>query len=358
MLIFYSTKLLILLNNNKGNIMNKLIKKDIPIHFVLSGGAAKGFVHIGVLKGFEELGIKVASITGTSAGALFGGIWAMTLGYDKCKKKIDEFMESQVYKNFTQNYLLPDIGNKKNEEKETIFTFFKKKEKFKNKFAKISTSVSEKFFSVIKGTKAIFNLFDDEALVASEDINKIYEQIYLDTKIEDLKIPFIAVASDIRTKSIYCFKQGKLSTAVAASTAIPFIFPSVRLDGMILYDGGIVANLPVNESIENFGKGIRIGVDVTTSPIPIDEDTNFIEVVQQIISTSIWSKQLSDRKICDILFTPVKDSIGWFDFHLKDKLIETGYRAIVESKNEIILKLNNIIKSKYPKKNLFSIFQR
>jgi NTE family protein len=337
--------------------MQKLIK-DVPIHFVLSGGAAKGFVHIGVLRAFEQIGIIPASITGTSAGALFGAIWAMTANYNECKKKIDQFMESEVYKNFTENYLLPDIGNKKNEEKESIFSFFKKKEKFKNKFSKISSAVSEKFFSVIKGTKAFLNLFDDEALVAIEDINKIYEAIYLDTKIEELKIPFIAVASDIRTKSVYCFKQGKLSTAVAASTAIPFIFPSVRFDDMILYDGGLVANLPVNESIENFGNGIRIGVDVSSPPVPLDEDANFMEIIQQIISTSIWSKQITDRKICDILFAPVKDSIGWFDFYLKDQLIETGFKAVIERKDEVIQRLNEIINANLPKKGLLSIFKK
>ncbi|KYC44965.1 MAG: hypothetical protein APG10_01273 [Candidatus Methanofastidiosum methylothiophilum] len=334
--------------------MTKTIRK-IPIHFVLSGGAAKGFVHIGVLKAFEELGITPASITGTSAGALFGGLYSIYGNFAETKKKIDEFMSSEAYTEFTDNYLLPDIGTKKDEEKETIFDFFKKKEKFKSKLSKVSSSISEKFFSVIKGTKAFLNLFDDEALVASEDINKIYDAIYSDINIEDLKIPFIAVASEIRSKSVYCFKKGKISLAVAASTAIPLIFPSVRFDDMILYDGGIVSNLPVNESIENFGDGIRIGVDVSSPPVPLDEDANFFEIIQQIISTSIWSKQISDRKLCDLLFIPLKETIGWFSFDLKDKLIDIGYKAIMERKDEINQRINEIIKLKSSKNWFFKM---
>ena len=85
--------------------------KNVPIHFVLSGGAAKGFYHIGMLKAFEQLDIKPASITGTSAGALFGSLWALYGTYDHVKEKIDSFMESDIYKEFSEQYFTLDILN-------------------------------------------------------------------------------------------------------------------------------------------------------------------------------------------------------------------------------------------------------
>lgn len=327
-----------------------------PVHFVLSGGAAKGFAHIGALKAFEELGISPASITGTSAGALFGALYAMYGNFKDCKKKIDEFMNSENYKNFSDKYFSIEINNKKEITRDSIYSFFKKKEKFKEKFNKVSNLISEKFSSIIKETKAIINLFDDEALICSDDILKIYHEIFENNKIENLKIPFAAISTDIRTKSIYCFQKGEITEAVAASTAIPFIFPSVRIDNMILYDGGIMSNLPVNESMQYFGEGIRIGIDVSSPVSPMDEDANFIELVQQIIASSIWAKQLSDRKLCDMVFTPVDKAISLFSFEMKDELINMGYQSVFEKKESIFNELFKLAKVKIKRKSIFSIF--
>lgn len=344
--------------------MNKL-NYNVPIHFVLSGGASKGFVHIGAIKALEEMGIKPSSITGTSAGALFGAIYAMYGNYRDCINKIEQFMNSEIYRDFAEKYFTSEKDNKKNdfkenrkeEQKGSIYDFFKNKEKFKDRFSKVTSIVSEKFTNVIKGTKAILNLFDDEALIACEDIMKVYTEVFGSAKIEELKIPFAAIASDISSKSVYCFKSGSIVTAVAASTAIPFIFPSIRLDGKILYDGGIVSNLPVNESNEIFGKGIRVGIDVASPFEKLDENANFIEIIQQIVSTSIWSKQMSDRKLCDILFTPVEQKYNWFDFELKDELIETGYNYIIKRKDEINSKFIELAKNFNSKKSFFSFLK-
>ncbi|MFN3410579.1 MAG: patatin-like phospholipase family protein [Exilispira sp.] len=333
------------------------IDKNIQIHFVLSGGAAKGFAHIGAIKALEEIGIKPSTITGTSAGALFGAVYAMYGNYKDCKNKIDQFMNSEVYKDFADKYFNIEIGSKKEDSKESIFSFFRKKENFKDKFLKVSSALGEKFTNVLKNTKAIFNLFDDESLIACEDIQKVYSEIFGDKRIEDLKIPFVAISSDINSKSVYAFKSGPIVTAVAASTAIPFIFPSIRIEDKILYDGGIVSNLPANESLEIFGEGIRIGIDVTSPPEKLDDDANFIEIIQQIISTSIWSKQLADRKFCDIVITPLSEKINWFAFESKDELIKNGYEYVIKNKEIINSKIIEVSKNIASKKSLFSFFR-
>ncbi len=338
----------------------KKIRTKFPIHYVLSGGAAKGFIHIGAIKALEQIGIYPASITGTSAGALFGALYALYGNSEKTIEKINQFMNSLVYKNFKEKYFSIDIGNKKTDKsinKESIYSFFKEKERFKDKFAKISTILSEKFSSFIKNTKVFFNLFDDEALIEAEDINNVYIEIFGNINIENLKIPFLAVSSDITYKTAYCFKKGDLVTAILASTSIPFIFPSVKIENKILYDGGIVSNLPARESIDNFGHGIRIGIDVTSPVQKLDEDANFIEIIQQIIGTSIYAKQLSDRRLCDIVFIPLDQPVGWFQFDLKDQLIELGYKYVIERNDEIVEKIEKISKNRQHKKGIFGFLK-
>ncbi|MCX8058412.1 MAG: patatin-like phospholipase family protein [Spirochaetes bacterium] len=334
----------------------KSLNIKMPINFVLSGGAAKGFIHIGVLKAFEEIGILPSSITGTSAGALFGALFAIYGNFKQCNEKIDFFLNSKIYKEFKEKYLSTDLFNKKEKNNENIITFFKKKEKFKTKFSKITNFITEKITSVIKDTKSIFNLFDDSALIEPDDINKVYEEIFNDYTLEKLKIPFIAVSTDINSKSTFCFKKGNLAQAIKASTAIPFIFPPVKIEDKILYDGGISSNLPVNESKDNFQEGIYIGVDLASKPLPLDEDASFLELFQQIISTSIYSKQISDGKLCDIYLAPIQEPIGLFNFELKDELINKGFNYIISQKENIIQKLRNIYSIKKRKKIFSNIF--
>jgi NTE family protein len=330
---------------------NFLVKKKKQINFVLTGGAAKGFIHLGMLKAFEELEIKPASITGTSAGALFGALYAIFGSYEKTKQYIDSFMESESYKRFSDKYFLPEILEKKDEKedekkiikKDKIFNkdFFNKEFFKKNYFNDLFYKFSEKISSAIKGTKAIFNLFeDDRSFIKEEDIKSVYNEIYKDIKIEDLQIPFAAVATDLANKKSYIFKNGLCSIAIQASTSIPFIFPPVKLNNSILYDGGIISNLPVDESKETFNKGFCIGLDVTSKPQPLEDlNLDLIEILQLIISLSIYAKQESDRKKCDLLVAPVKENIPWFSFHLKDELIEYGYKSIISMKDYILKKI-------------------
>ncbi len=98
-----------------------------------------------------------------------------------------------------------------------------------------------------------------------------------------------------------------------------------------------------------------MGIDLSCPVEKLDDDANFIEIIQQIIGTSIRSKQISDREICDLVFTPVNIPIGWFKFDMKDELIELGYKHVIERKEEILNKIRKIIKIKTDKKNIFGL---
>jgi NTE family protein len=346
--------------------------KNLPIHFVLSGGAAKGFYHIGMLKAFEQLDIKPASITGTSAGALFGGLWALYGTYNTVKEKIDSFMESDIYKEFSEEYFTLDILNGpadtgddlkrldknfsdtnrlKNSNSATILS---KREKIASKFDKFKNILSLKLGNTLKGTKAIFNLFEEDAIVEYEDIENVFKGIYGNATFSDCMIPFAAISTNLKSKSIFIFQQGDIATAVQASTAVPFVLPAVKKDGMILYDGGIISNLPSNESKELFPSGLRVGLEVSSpADDKFDENANLFKIFQQIINTAIYAKQTIDRKICDLFFNPTREEIPMFAFHLKDSLIQQGYQYIIEQKDSIISRLETLAKNNSPKFGIF-----
>lgn len=151
------------------------------VSLVLSGGGARGIAHIGVIEELEKQGYQIASIAGTSMGALVAAVYALG--------KMEEF-------------------------KEWMFTLDKK-----TIFQLIDLSFSKQ--GLIKGDRVF---------------NKMKEFIE-DENIEDLPIPFVATATDIINKKQVVFKSGSVFEALRASIAIPTVITPVEKDGVLLVDG-------------------------------------------------------------------------------------------------------------------------
>ncbi len=160
------------------------------ISLVLSGGGARGLAHIGVIEELEKRGYEIKSICGTSMGAMIGGIYACG--------KLQEFKTWILNLNRFSLFRLMDIS-------------------FKNR-----------------------------GLIKGEKIMSALSKFIPDQNIEDLPIEFSAVAADILGRKEVVFNEGSLHEAVRASTSIPTLFTPVQRDGMILTDGGVLNNLPVN----------------------------------------------------------------------------------------------------------------
>jgi NTE family protein len=143
--------------------------------------------------------------------------------------------------------------------------------------------------------------------------------------IEELKIPFAAVATDLVTGEKVVFKTGPISTAVRASTSIPGIFKPLVIGRKILVDGGVVDNVPVDVA-RNLGADIVIAVDVS-SPSRNDNITNVIDVIMQtfnIMGNEISKFQVKDA---DVVIRPNVSGVGLIDFNKKTYLILEGEKA-------------------------------
>lgn len=223
---------------------------DVPqqrkkVGLVLSGGGAKGMAHIGVLKIIEEAGIPIDYVVGTSMGSIIGGLYA--IGYTP--EQMDSLVRKQDWAFLLSDRISRSDKNmmeREADEKYVISVPFSK------------TSIQDMTGGLIKGQN-ISNLFSELTLGYHDSIN-----------FNKLPIPFACVSENIADGKEYVFHEGVLSTAMRASMAIPGVFTPVRLDSMVLIDGGVVNNYPVNVARE-MGADVIIGVDVQSQLKPANE---------------------------------------------------------------------------------------
>ncbi|QNR26069.1 patatin-like phospholipase family protein [Croceimicrobium hydrocarbonivorans] len=275
------------------------------VHLVLASGGARGIAHIGVIERLEAAGNEIVEVAGCSMGAVVGGLYAA----GKLKEYTEWLLELQRTDVFRQmDFTLARHG-----------------------FVK-----GEKIFSTI--------------------MNLIGPQ-----KIENLKVPFTAVATDLKTGEEVVFKKGDLYQAMRASVSIPGIFTPVSYEerkGHLLVDGGVVNPLPLNQIKAPEGH-VVVAVDINaTGPKPAimkkdeeDQDRGWLNInlnffksnsgnqdpgLMDIISASYehMQNQLILRDLAtykpEYLIRIPRSTCGVFDFHMAEDLIEVGRKAYDE----------------------------
>ena len=270
---------------------------------VLSGGGAKGVAHIGVLKVLEEAGIPIDYISGTSMGAIVGGLYAV--GYNA--KALDSLVRMQNWP-----FLLSDKVYRFNQP----FT-----EKESNEKYLISLSFSqEKGFSVPAGFVSgqnIYNLFSELTIGFHDSI-----------PFRDLPIPFACVSANMIDGKEVVMDKGILPLAMRASMAIPGVFAPVTIDSMVLVDGGISNNFPVDVA-KNMGAEITIGVDLSTGLKDEKGLDNIMGIVDQLTAFMGMKSYENNKAMGDLYMNP--DLKGFtaasFTAEAIDTMIQRGERV-------------------------------
>ena len=285
-----------------------------PISLVLSGGAARGLAHIGVIEELEEQGFEIKSIAGNSMGAFIAAMYAMD--------KLQEY-------------------------KEWILTLDKKE-----------------VFKLVDFT------FSSQGLIKGDRIFNKMKSFIPDRNIEDLKIPYVAVAADITNMKEVVFTKGSIYKAIRASIAIPTVFTPAKKDNAILVDGGVVNPIPLNRVTRTKGDilvAVHVNADVPVQKPQIsnkkydkynsgykkkikefrnklheimpknnNDKLNYFKLLNK--STSLLTHSLSVMNIekykPDILINISRHSGGTFDFFKAEELIEAGRQAAIESINK------------------------
>jgi NTE family protein len=272
------------------------------IGLVFSGGGATGFAHIGVLKALEENNIPIDYITGTSAGALIGALYAS--GYSPLE--IEYFATSEKFYMMSQ-------GELEKEYEYYIHHSDLNAEVFGFRFAKDSILQKSLPTSLLNPT---FLDFEMMTLLATNPISS-------NNSFDSLFIPFRCIASDIATKESVLFREGDLNVAVRASMTYPFFLSPISINGRLLFDGGLYNNFPAMEMYNEFNADYIIGSNVSyNEPLPTEDDL-MSQIKNMFSSHSDYTLPCAQG----IIIEPQLGDIGTFDFDRIKEAIEIGYQA-------------------------------
>jgi NTE family protein len=270
------------------------------IGLVLSGGGARGASHIGVLKALEELHIPIDIITGTSMGAIVGGMYANGYSVEEIEKLLIETDWDAVFRDE------PPRKNRSFRRKQDDYSFLIKQEAG----IKDGNIIIPK--GLLQGQQLRLRL-KSLTLLAPKDF-------------DELPIRFRAVAADIESGEAVALGDGSLSTAMHASMAIPGVFAPVEWKGHLLVDGGFANNVPVQLARE-LGADILIVVDLSSKLQGRHSLSSPFSILNQILAISIQNntaEQLEKLNPDDILLQPDLSNYSSTDFWRVSEMIDSG----------------------------------
>ena len=298
----------------------KFNKMNKNISLVLSGGGARGIAHIGVIEELEKQGFNIKSISGTSMGALVGGVYAVG--------------KMQEYKNW-------------------IYTLDKLE-----------------IFKLLDFTLSV------QGLVRGDRVFNKMKEFIPDMNIEDLEINYAATAVDIINNKEVVFTKGSIFDAVRASVSIPTVFTPVEAGASLLVDGGVINNIPINH-VERTKDDLLIVVHVNAdipvyrpflpkkekdekhsiylkrirefqsqlykiNPMVKNEKLGYFNLINRTVSLLTYqiAKMTIEKYPPDILINVSRKSCSIFDFYKAEELVEIGRHAAVNSLKDYSSKLD------------------
>ena len=273
---------------------------------VLSGGGAKGMAHIGVLKVIEQAGIPVDYVVGTSMGAIVGGLYS--IGYDA--HTLDSLVRRQDWR-----YLLSDMVEPHDRSM---------REKYNQGTYLLSRPIIRTSGLTAEG-----------GLISGHNLSNLFSWLtvgYHDSiSFDALPIPFACVATDMVDYSEVVFRSGWLSQAMRASMAIPGVFTPVRIDSMVLVDGGLKNNYPVDVA-RSMGADVIIGVTLAKPARKSDELNTPMDILLQLVDYSVKNKFDDNVSHTDVQVPIDAGSYSAMSFTPKaiDSLIAIGEAAAME----------------------------
>lgn len=245
----------------------------------LSGGGSRGIVHIGILKAIDEAGIKISMVTGTSAGAIIGALYCS--GYSP-----DEIM------------------------------------------------------NIIKATKLIKYVrpaISFSGLLKLETIDSAFRKYIKVDSFEELKIPLVVAATNVRKGTSTLLHDGPLIQSILASCAVPVIFKPISLNGETYIDGGILNNLPIEPLLES----CDVIIGLNCNPISENyEPGNMRSLLERSLLMAINVNTIAKKDLCDLFLEPEGlKNFGGFDFSKADEIFNIGYeygKSVIEKIKAIL----------------------
>ncbi len=275
------------------------------IGLVLSGGGARGITHIGVLKVLDEMRIPVDYVAATSMGSIVGGLYAMGTSPERMENIITTVDWSTLFSDSPARRELS----------------FREKEIDRRFPLPLEIGIRESgirgFQGVLSG--ANLTLFLHELSSAADGVKDL----------DRLPIPFRAVSTDMVSGKAYVFEKGPLYVAMRSSMSIPGVFSPSEVGGLILGDGGLVDNLPV-DIVRKMGAQIVIAVNIGTPLATRDQLSSIVGLTGQMINILTEQNvrvQLASLTADDVLIAPDLGALTASDFQQGPRFIRLGEEA-------------------------------
>lgn len=282
------------------NLYIKTNKKKVKkLGLALGGGGARGFALIGVLKAFEENNIKFDFVSGTSVGSIIGAMYCAGISADEMKAFAMKLKDTDIRKSY-----IPFTPSKSDRLEETV-----------------------------------------RRLLGNITFN-------------ELKIPFVAVACDMRTGEEVHLDKGDVARAVCGSSAVPGVFYPVEFGDYLLFDGGLINNIPANVP-KLHGCEVTIGVDINATRGTGTNSEKYIDLVFQSIGIMMKSNAIKGYLNSDVMIMPDLKKFSSSKFDGAEEMFEIGYKSTIEKMPEILAFFERRHKNQKRKfKWLFNLFSR
>jgi NTE family protein len=278
------------------------------IGLALGGGGARGLAHIGVLRALEKEEIPIDLMVGTSIGALVGGAYASGSRSDALQKKVDEYLNSTEFQSSTIKA-------------------------FEAVHAKGEVSLAHKIQTYLRNHFYLIQAMFRPGILSNEDFQATIDYFIPDIQIEETRIPFRAVATDLVSGEQITFSEGPLRQAVMASCAVPGAIAPLKEGERLLSDGGIICRVPSFVARQE-GADIVIAVAVDRG-ISSEELRNVVDVylrVSEIMGERLKQYELADA---DVVILPEVGDLHWSSFSQAMNLIDEGEKAAREKLDDI-----------------------
>ena len=287
-----------------GSLMVNGAEKRPTVGLVLSGGGAKGIAHVGVIKALEDNDIPVDYVTGTSMGAIVGSLYS-------CGWSPARMMDLFTSKDF--GYWSTGVVNPKNI----------------TRYSRLDPTPQWVGVNVsLKDTTGVFSMIPT-SLISPIPMNIEFLELFAPYTLQckenfnNLFVPFRCVTSNVYEKHKEVLSKGSLGDAVRASMSFPLVFRPIKLNGTLVYDGGIYDNFPVNVMQEDFNPDFIIGVSVSSPDKKPQQGNIYSQLEDMIIQNNDYSVPSKNGIKIQV---PVLN-FGVLDFGQAQTIYEIGYKT-------------------------------
>ncbi len=271
----------------------------LRIGLALGSGGARGLSHIGVIKALEAHQIPIHVITGSSIGALVGGMYAEGLNIQDVEKRVTGFFTSEEFQ-------------------ETGFKLFRAELHPENFYGQIAKKTNGGLTIQLDSRRV--------SLMKEHRLNIVMDRLLGNGLVENTRIKFAPVATNLETGEVVVFRSGSLREAVKSSSSIPGFLPPISYRDMVLVDGGVAASIPVEPAF-GLGADFVIAVNVSRS---LEHEPMPNNVMDVLFRTNLITAHRNDMLACEkaqVVLRPNVGHVHWTEFDRFAELISEGAKC-------------------------------